>query len=223
MQVNQSLPTYKYLFLDPSSGKRTVHKRVRSRAALVVCTQDNLGRIFVLDCWTGRGGAAQMAEIFVEKCIKWAPRVAGWEDAGQQALLVDPILAEAKKKDAHVPLLGVPPLSGVDKKFRIRALLQPIVAPGRLFIQEEQVELKQELLSFPLGESQDIIDALASCVALIPPPQFTQQQTNEQEEYISYLRESGAPASIIERESNNTRETWWQKVIKDIDLHGKRF
>ena len=223
MLITENLPTYKYLWLDPSSGKKAVHRRVRSRAALVVCTMDNLGRVFVLDCWTGRGGAQQMAEVFVDRCEKWQPRVAGWEDAGQQMLLMYPILAEAAKRNLTLPLRPIPPMSGVDKKYRIRALLQPVVAPGRLFIQEEHVELKAELISFPLGASQDIIDALASCIHLMPPPQPMEQQSNEQEEFLEYLRESGAPPDVIMRESTNMRETWWQRIVKDMDLHGKRF
>ena len=204
--------------MDPASGKKSVHKRVRSRAALVVACMDNIGRVFVLDCWTGRGGAQQMAEVFVEKCGKWSPRVAAFEDAGQQMLLVDPIMAEATKQNVRVPLQPVRPLSGVDKKFRIRATLQPVVGPGRLFILEEHVELRSELISFPLGASQDILDALASCIMLMPPPMAAIQEETSRDDLLEYLRETGAPMDIIEAESKNSKQHWWQKIVKDMNL-----
>ncbi len=204
--------------MDPASGKKSVHKRVRSRAALVVCAMDNIGRVFVLDCWTGRGGAQQLSEVFVQKTGLWSPRIAAFEDAGQQMLLMDPIMAEAKKQGILVPLQPVPPLSGVDKKWRIRATLQPVVAPGRLFIQEEHIELRSELTSFPLGASQDILDALASCIMLMPPPRAQETIDNEREDLLYYLRESGAPMHIIEAEGKNNKQQWWQKICQEMGL-----
>mgnify|MGYP001595230004 CR=1 FL=1 len=218
VQEIQRIPSFKYLFMDPSSGKKSVHKRVRSRAALVVCCMDNIGHVFVLDCWTGRGGAQQLAEVFVQKCALWSPRIAAFEDAGQQMLLVDPIMAEAKKQGVLVPLQPVAPLSGVDKKWRIRATLQPVIGPGRLLIQDEHVELLSELLAFPLGASQDILDALASCIMLMPPPLAQATIDNEREDLLFYLRESGAPMHIIEAEDKNNKQQWWQKITKEMGL-----
>lgn len=214
--VSISTPTYTYIFCDPASGKKSVHKRVKSRAAMVCCAADFIGRVYVLECWTGRGGTDQLVSAFIDMCEKWKPRIAAYESAGQQDLLMDPILAEGRRRHVEVPLLAVKQPQGLDKRARIRLILQPVVAEGRLIIGEKMTELESELKSFPTGQSSDIIDALSSCIRLMPPPLPVENVQEEREALAEYLRETGAAPHIIERECGSTKKRWWDEVLKEV-------
>jgi phage terminase large subunit-like protein len=87
--------------------------------------------------------------------------------------------------------------TNIDKDWRIRTILQPVIADGRLFIRDEHMELKQEIINFPMSPTKDIIDALASAVKLLPATQSRAQKDQELERRLAYLRDSGAPADYI--------------------------
>jgi len=53
------------------------------------------------------------------------------------------------------------PNTHVTKEMRIRSSLQPLFSQRKVYLGKRQVELVDELLKFPLGEHDDLIDALA--------------------------------------------------------------
>lgn len=190
----------RYMWLDPASGKPKQRiKTVRARSAIVVVGKTTDSRIWALDAWADRSGTTEIVKHFVDMCAKWGPVVAGFEDAGQQFLLAEPIMEEAAKRDIEVPLAPVTVPTKVDKTWRIRTILQPVIGSGRLMIRHDLLELRNEITQFPMSVIKDLVDALASAVALVPPPAATHQHQDEVHELARYLRESGVPPSEIER------------------------
>lgn len=208
----------RYLFLDPASGKKKQPiKSIRARSAIVVCGTDPLGRVWVLDAWADRVGTNEICKEFVDKCELWGPSVAAFEDAGQQSLLSDPIMDEASRRERklELPLVPIPVNTRVDKLFRIRAVLQPVIGSGRLFIWRNLHELVHELTSFPMSPVMDLVDALASCVDLVPPAPTKQGNYDERQELTQYLRDTGAPMHEIERVhqgGTGQLDTWWDEL-----------
>lgn len=198
MPIDQIQP--RYLWLDPSSGKKKQQvKAVRARSAIVVVGQSPDSRIWVLDSWADRCGTNEIVKNFVDLCERWGPIVAGFEDMGQQSLLEDPILQEAERRGLTIPLSPLPVPTKVEKNWRIRTTLQPIIGAGRLMLESSQIELKNEITNFPMSSVKDMIDALACACALIPPPQALNRDHDEIQEIAAYLRESGMPPRDIER------------------------
>lgn len=190
----------RYLWLDPASGKKKeAIKSVRARSAIVVVGTDVLNRVYVLDAWADRVGTNEIRRKFVDMCEHWAPKIAAFEDMGQQSLLVDPIRDEAASRGISIPLAAITPTTKVDKRFRIRATIQPVYGAGRLIINEALVELINEVTSFPMSSTMDLVDALAAAIGLVPPMTTTQQKQSEAEELARYLRESGASMWEIEQ------------------------
>jgi hypothetical protein len=57
--------------------------------------------------------------------------------------------------------LNVVPIKAIGKKeLRIRGL-QPIMATGRMYLDPKSMLLRQEMADFPLGEHDDVLDALS--------------------------------------------------------------
>lgn len=190
----------RYLYLDPASGKKREQiKSVRARSAIVVIGTDPYNRIYVLDSWADRCGTNEMRTKFIDLCEAWSPQIAAFENSGQQQLLFDPIMEEATKRGLSIPLTPVTPTTKVDKRFRIRATIQPVYGAGRLIINEALIELINELTAFPMSPTMDLVDALSSAIALVPPTLTEQQKRDDAEELARYLRESGVPMSQIEQ------------------------
>lgn len=214
----------RYLWLDPASGKkREAIKSVRARSAIVVVGVDALNRIYVLDAWADRVGTNEIRRKFVDMCEYWGPKIAAFEDMGQQSLLVDPIRDEAASRGISIPLAAITPTTKVDKRFRIRATIQPVYGAGRLIINEALIELINEVTSFPMSSTMDLVDALAAAIGLVPPMTTAQKTNDEAAELARYLRESGASMWEIEQrmaeigaygKGMQEAETSWTKLRK---------
>jgi hypothetical protein len=159
----------------------------------------------VLDAWAKRAPTSEIVETFVTLCERWHVTIAGIEDLGQQYLLVEPILALAQVKNYEIPLATVKPSFRVDKNFRIRTVLDPLVREGRLIIGDNHDDLWSELTTFPMNSTKDLVDSLTSCVALMPPKQQKRHHDSEVEGVAAYLRDSGVAPSVIERKIQQLR------------------
>lgn len=196
---------------------------MRARSAIVVVGVDALNRVYVLDAWADRVGTNEIRRKFVDMCEYWGPKIAAFEDMGQQSLLVDPIRDEAAARGLSIPLAAITPTTKVDKRFRIRATIQPVYGAGRLMINESLIELINEVTSFPMSSTMDLVDALAAAIALVPPTTTAQQQNDEAADLARYLRESGASMDEIEQRMTEIgaygkgmqpAETSWTKLRK---------
>lgn len=188
-------------FCDPAGRKRMELKRVRARAAIVVVGQDAIGRIFVLHTWADRASGGQITDHIFRVQDAHHPRTFGIEANAMQTLFGDMVAREAQFKARRLPLLPVPQPTNVDKDWRIRTALQPIIGWDRLFLQPEQYELRTELTTFPMNPLKDLVDALASAVTLLKKPTAPVKRRDDHDAFLAFLRQSGAPPSYIEEQA----------------------
>lgn len=193
-------------FTDPASGKQEL-KRTRARQAIIVVGQDTLMRIFVLYAWAGRLSTKDYMAKLLEVQGQWRPRVFGIEDNAMQSLFADLVIVEAKKLKQRIAFSGVTQPSKLDKDFRIRTTLQPVIANGRLLVlKDKHTELLQEIEGFPNSMLKDLVDCLASAVSLLPIRSQASRRRSEVEQLAAYLRASGAPAWYIEERIRQVQE-----------------
>jgi hypothetical protein len=191
-----------YAFLDPASGKKMsgqAVKKTRARSAIIVAAVDSLYRIFVLHTWADQVSPSRIRDKVLEINGQFRPRVFGIESSAQQFLFADLVGAEARRLGQRLNLAAVDQPTNVFKDDRIRNTIEPLAQTGRLFIQEDQVELEQELRGFPTARTKDLVDALASCINLAPKPRPRKERDQEADELASYLRAQGMSASYIEQ------------------------
>jgi len=186
-------------FCDPASGKRLALKRVRARSAIVVIAMDLLSRIFVLHAWADRCSTDALTMKILEINAALKPRTFGIEANAMQSLYGDMVSREAKFKGTRLPLMPVNQPTKIDKDWRIRMTLQPVIADGRLFVQPQHYELKSELTTFPMSPTKDLIDALASAINLLPRPATRIDKDTERDAHLAYLRATNAPMHYIEQ------------------------
>lgn len=181
-------------FIDPASGK-TALKRTASRSADVIVAQDAAMRVFVLHAWAGRIPTTAHTDRIFKLIEDYRPRVVGIDASAMQSLYYDSLLREATQRGARLPLIPVK-MQG-DKDARIRAVLQPVIADGRLFVQPGQRDLWQELEAFPHGMTRDLCDALAEAIRLLPKRAAVRAAREEAASLRAYLRDSEAPEWYI--------------------------
>jgi len=189
------------MFVDPAGkpkpGDRL--KKSRSRQAIVVLAADWLNRYFVRYAWAGRFPASKFTDKIISTYERFSPRLCGIEANAMQELYADMVIDKARAKLEQVAMYPVYQPTKVEKTWRIRNVLEPVINEGRLFLLEKEPELEAELRGFPTAEHKDLVDALASCIAIIPRRAKVKQENTEIAETLRYLRETGAPPHYIEQ------------------------
>lgn len=175
-------------------------RRHGSRSAMVTAQVDALGRVFVLEAWAGRVPTIEVMAKMYATIEKWGIKVMGVEKTGLAGLWADAMRVNAALRMKRMPIQKVEQPRSMEKTYRIRTILQPLVSRGMLFLQENQVELKNEIVSFPRSIHLDLVDALASLVRhVIPPIQTKQEAAVRQDSYLKYLRDIGTAPQDIQR------------------------
>lgn len=187
-------------FVDPASGRKSAGQRKNSsRSADVVVGTDDLGRIFVLHAWAGRVPTTVHTDRIFQLVRTWRPRIVGIDASAMQTLYADSLMREAKVKHERLPLWPMQMPPNVEKTNRIRAVLQPVLGFGRLFLRADQRDLAQEIEAFPTGATKDMVDALAMAVSLLRKTARSRAEATERDSHLRYLRDTKAPAQYIDQ------------------------
>lgn len=188
-----------YAYADPASGKDARSKKRRARQALVVAARDWLDRWFVLHSWAGHETASQFLERILSVYDEFRPRRLGIEANGMQVLFGSLVRAAAIERFGNIQILPIYQPTNVEKNFRIRNGLEPVIMQGRLFLSDKSSDLAVEIRGFPTAATKDLVDALESVIRMAPKRPKGQQRSEDVEQYASYLRSTGCPAHLIAR------------------------
>ena len=140
--------------VDPAPAE----KITSDRNAIVVSGVTPDGDVVVLDTWARRCTPLEVIDHLFEVKKRYHPRVFGVEGVAYQKVLKYFVRAEGARRNEY---FNVVDLKAPGKnKIHIRGL-QPIAATGHLYILPTMHQLRSELSDFPLGEFDDVADALA--------------------------------------------------------------
>lgn len=194
----ESLPD-RVAFCDPASGTATV-KKTRARSAIALVTQDWLERIFTLFVWADRTSTDKLYEKIFWVNEHFSPTVFGIEANAMQSVFADGLRREARQRNVKVPFLDVWQPTRIQKPFRNRSSLQTPINDYRLFIPLDWHDTRHEIGTHPMNPVCDIVDAVASAIALLPKRPALARQDLEEIKYAKYLRRAGCSPDMIEQQ-----------------------
>ncbi len=212
-----------YAFADPASGKnRGPLKKQRARQAITVVSCDSLLRIFVRYAWAGREHPSTYRDRIVEVFGQFRPKRFGIESNAMQSLFGSQVLEKCRERwHTCTGMMEWETPNKIEKTWKIRTVLQPLLNEGRLFLMEDMVELIAELQGFPTYHLRDLADCLAMNVMLLPRKFISLMHSadTDTQAVLKYLRDSGAPARAIEqklRELQAERETESMEMLSAV-------
>jgi predicted phage terminase large subunit-like protein len=165
----------KFITCDPAISE----EKTADYSALVCVGVDKNNDWYILDIWRDRVQPKKLIDQIFYWNEKWKPVSIGIETIAFQKALQYFINDEMKRRNQFIPLKE---LGNTDrsKDERIRGL-QPRYELGSVFHPQKTAnsfvdDLEDELLRFPRGKNDDLIDALASCLELAFPPKVKEQR-----------------------------------------------
>lgn len=112
----------------------------------------------------------ELIDMAFRLCAQFNIQLLGVEDVAFQKAIIHFAHEEMKRRNKHIPILGVPRGTTTTKEMRILGLV-PRFEWGTLFLSQGLHDLELELAEFPRGAHDDTLDALASLESIVHYPQ----------------------------------------------------
>ena len=131
-------------------------------SAIAVIGVDREGFIHVLDARGYKLSPDKFMDKIIALAVRYKPKRIVFEEVAFQRVMKDFLVKKAAVMGVYLPIKGVKP-GRVSKEARI-ARLSPLVENGILRFKRNQTLLLDQLLAFPKGDHDDLVDALAYAV-----------------------------------------------------------
>jgi len=200
-------PSILYLTCDPAISL----SRDADYTAMLVAGQFPDRRIRVVDYFHSRVGPDALVDNLFKLCAKWNLHRVGIETFAFQKTLKYHIENEMRKRNQFFTIMelgkkGVTRENPLSKEARIRRLV-PYFEQGLIEIRPDMAVLKQELLEFPRGKHDDLIDALAYQLDYLTP--------SPEEQSLQHTKE-GTFGWLIQQEGQGKGSALYQKFFEDM-------
>lgn len=156
--------------------------------AIVTVGTDEHGHMYLAEITKKRMLPDETIRELFNHIIEWEPHTVGLETTGFQKMLKIAFELEAKKRHLYP---NIKELSwdksklGTKKEYRIQAL-QPLYKRGMIHHARNMKDLRIELLSFPAGRHDDVLDALAYHLDLIEPHKAPKRRDIRPDTYAAF-------------------------------------
>lgn len=150
-------------YCDPAN--RETHTS-DSSAIVILWIHKKSNLIYVLDVRSGRVNEDVLYDIVFELHQRRKPERFGIEVNGFQKVLANEIKKQMRVRNYYFVLDEI--TNTTKKEGRIRAALLGRMSSGSILILKTHTDLQDQLIKFPNGKHDDIIDALAWAVAMLP-------------------------------------------------------
>lgn len=176
--------------IDPAISK----KNTADYTGIVVAGKDVGHRIYILECVKKRLHPDEIIEEIFRLLEKWKVSAVGLENIAYQKMLILELRKQMQMRGKFFSLVELSARG--EKEARIRSAMQARYAAGSVYHLLEHVQLEDELLTFPLGKNDDLIDAESNVISML-------DMGVRQSEPLTYL-------------PNKNKSTGDQELLEDI-------
>lgn len=136
--------------------------------AIVVLGMDKDWNLYVLDYMRGHWSPSDIVRNIFDMQSRWKPFVVGMEVNGFQRTLKTAVEEEMRKRRQYFGITEIRNGPEASKETRIKSL-EPFYRSGSVYHAAwmQDKELEQELMAFPKGKNDDLIDAAAMTLPLM--------------------------------------------------------
>lgn len=183
LKINEELkPINIYLGIDPASSV----KQSADYSVIMPIGFDENKNIYILDYFHKRVSPLALTEAIIDYIKRFQPQRGHIETVGFQEMLRQTVKSRLQEENLYLPGLEMKFNPRTEKSARLETL-QPFFAQHRVFMKESQGDLIDELLMYPRGKHDDLIDGLYYATRKLIVPNHTEHQSNnDDDKYFSF-------------------------------------
>lgn len=162
-----------FIYIDPALSEADT----ADYTGVVVVSVDAEGTWYVRHATRMRVTPTQLVNMCFRLNIQFKPLVIGIEEVAFQKALLHFVNEEMRRRGVHIPIRGIKPPTDRTKQARILSLV-PRLEWGHLLMSQGLQDLEMELLQFPRGAHDDLIDSLQSIEYIAQAPRVSDEFKN---------------------------------------------
>ena len=175
--VEEERPVNVFMGVDPASSTR----QTADYSTIVAVAIDNENNRFVLPYYRKRATPMALAESIIEYFKLYKPEKVRIESVGYQEMLREYVKVECEKRGIFIPGLEIKESPRNSKSMRLETM-EPYFAQDKFHMRKDMQELKDELLLYPRGKHDDLLDGLYYATKKIYQPFHKKSQKNQENE-----------------------------------------
>jgi predicted phage terminase large subunit-like protein len=177
----KTIPVNVFMGVDPASS---VRKTADYSVIMPVAVDENNNR-YILQYYRNRATPMQLAENIIEYFKMFKPVKVRVESVGYQEMLREYLKQRCDEEKIFISGLEIKESPRTSKSSRLETM-QPYFAQKKVYIQENMEELKNELLLYPRGKHDDLLDGLYYATKKCYAPLHNKKETEKQSSYKDY-------------------------------------
>jgi predicted phage terminase large subunit-like protein len=174
VKVDEKRPVNIFMGVDPASSTR----QTADFSVVVSVAVDNEDNRFVLPYYRNRATPMKVAEAILTQVKKYKPEKTRIESVGYQEMLREYLRQRCEEENLFVPGLEIKESPRNSKSSRLETM-QPWFAKGKFFMDKNMQALHDELLMYPRGKHDDLLDGLYYATKKIYPPSHNSEENDE--------------------------------------------
>ena len=152
-EVNEIRPVNIFTGVDPASST----KRGADFSVIFNLAVDYDGNRFVIPYYRKRATPLDLAESIIDNFVRYKSTKTRIECVGYQEMLRQYIKERSQEEGLFIPGLEIKENPRTSKSYRLESL-QPLFAQGYVYIRKSMQPLLDELLLYPRGKHDDLLD-----------------------------------------------------------------
>lgn len=153
--IDETLPVNIFMGVDPASST----KQTADYSTIVSVAVDEHNNRYVLPYFQKRVSPMNLANSIIKQFKLYEPTKTRIETVGYQEMLRDYLKTKCEEEGLFISGLEIRENPRNSKSSRLETL-EPAFAQGKMFIKDNMQSLKDELLLYPRGKHDDLLDGL---------------------------------------------------------------
>jgi predicted phage terminase large subunit-like protein len=141
--------------VDPASSIR----KTADYSVVMPVAVDNKNNRYILEYYRKRATPMKLAEGILEYFKLYRPVKVRIESVGYQEMLREYLRQRCEEENLFISGLEIKESPRTSKSSRLETM-EPYFAQGKVYIKKSMLELKDELLLYPRGKHDDLLDGL---------------------------------------------------------------
>ena len=149
------IPVNVFMGVDPASSIR----KTADYSVVMPVAVDNKNNRYILEYYRKRATPMKLAEGILEYFKLYRPVKVRIESVGYQEMLREYLRQRCEEENLFISGLEIKESPRTSKSSRLETM-EPYFAQGKVYIKKSMLELKNELLLYPRGKHDDLLDGL---------------------------------------------------------------
>ena len=186
VEEHKNIPVNLFMGVDPASSTR----QTADYSTIVTVAVDDENNRFVLPYFRKRSTPMQLADNIITYFKIYKPEKVRIESVGYQEMLRDYLRRRADEEKIFISGLEIKENPRNSKSARLETM-EPFFAQNKVFIRKDQIELKDELLLYPRGKHDDLLDGLYYATKKTYAPLHTYENQKEDQTFQERIKKLG--------------------------------